>query len=125
MYPSHLDVIRLPSKGSKLWRVGSWILAVDGGRLGGENSTSASDAAGQLGYRNRVPFTFFLSDRVIQVDSTNWKFNVFHINILYIYMYNMISQFVFITIEVITITVNKSKPWTKQGTFVVLASELQ
>ena len=79
MYPSHLDVIRLPSKGSKLWRVGSWILAVDGDRLGGENSTSASDAAGQLGYRNRVPFTFFLSDRVIQVDSTNWKFNVFHI----------------------------------------------
>ena len=83
MYPSHLDVIRLPSKGSKLWRVGSWIL--DGDRLGGENSTSASDAAGQLGYRNGVPFTFFLSDRVIQVDSTNWKFNVFH-NMIYIYI---------------------------------------
>ena len=87
MYPSHLDVIRLPSKGSKLWRVGSWILAVDGDRLGGENSTSASDAAGQLGYRNRVPFTFFLSDRVIQVDSTNWKFNVFHNRNLHIYIY--------------------------------------
>ena len=32
---------------------------MDGDRLGGENSISASDAAGQLGYRNRVPFTFF------------------------------------------------------------------
>ena len=61
---------------------------MDGDRLGGENSTSASDAAGQLGYRNRVPFTFFLSDRVIQVDSTNWKFNVFHTYIhIYIYIY--------------------------------------
>jgi len=59
--------------------VGSWFLAVDGDRLGGENSTSASDAAGQLGYRNRVPFTIsFLTGSFI-VDFTNWKFNVFHI----------------------------------------------